>query len=64
LGGLPEIVRKIDSNLLFNNFEELRELILTFDRSKYCPSKLKKIFNENYGPKKYVDKYLALLKLL
>jgi len=61
MGGLPEIVGKIDKRLIFNDFKELGEILQNFSKKRYPSSKIKEIFNQNFGPKKYVDNYLAIL---
>ena len=45
-GGIPEIVEKIDSKLVFNahNLIELRSRILNFDYRKYSSKKIREIF--------------------
>ncbi|TAL58333.1 MAG: glycosyltransferase [Nanoarchaeota archaeon] len=50
-GGIPDIVEKIDSSLLFDSddFSHLKKIIAGFSKKKYSASKLKSIFRENYS---------------
>lgn len=64
MGGLPEIVGKIDKKLIFNDFKELGEILQNFSRTRYPSSKIKEVFDQNFAPKKYVDNYLAILNHL
>ena len=64
MGGLPEIVEKIDKKLIFNDFNELGNILTNLDTKKFTPSQIKKIFNENFSPEKYVDCYLKLVTLV
>lgn len=50
-GGLPEIVRNIDDELIFNLYEELKQIIKNFDRENYGEIKSKK-FIESFTPHK------------
>ncbi len=63
LGGIPEIVSKVDKNLIFEpkNPRSLHEVILNFDQRKYMPTKIKDIYRKNYSPEVYLEKYLRLL---
>ena len=60
-GGLPEIIEKVDKKLIFEDTSGLKDLLLTFSRSKFSPSTVKKAYEQNFSPKAYVDKYLELI---
>ena len=62
-GGLPEIIEKVDKRLIFNNNDELKGIILTFYRDNY-PSceRIKRIYEENFSPKAYVDNYIEAIQ--
>jgi len=60
-GGLPEIVSKIDKSLIFTDFVDLRNVLLSFDKSAFNSSKVKKIFQDNYSAESYVNKYLKIV---
>lgn len=66
IGGIPEIISKVDSNLIFNcnDIEELKKNISNFDRSKYDAEELKKVYNQHYAPEAYIDNYLKLVNEL
>jgi glycosyltransferase involved in cell wall biosynthesis len=61
-GGLPEIIEKVDKKLIFDNNSRLKDLLLTFSRSEFSASKVKKVYEQNFSPKAYVDKYLELVR--
>ena len=61
-GGLPEIVRKIDKSLIFNNLPSLKDKILNFSRDDFLTSKIKEIYEQNFSPKGYVDKYIEIIR--
>jgi glycosyltransferase involved in cell wall biosynthesis len=64
IGGLPEIMEKVDKKLIFNNINELRNILLSFTRSDYPPTRIKKVYEKNFSPEIYVDKYIALINAL
>ena len=57
-GGLPEIVKKVDEKLIFKNFGELKNLLLTFQKKDFPPSKIKKIYETHFSPQAFIDKYI------
>lgn len=61
-GGIPEIVEKIDKRLVFkkDNINQLRNIILNFDRSKY--PNIKNIHQRHFSQKIFLKKYLRLIK--
>ncbi|MCJ7632924.1 glycosyltransferase family 4 protein, partial [Candidatus Bathyarchaeota archaeon] len=63
-GGLPEIVEKLDKKLIFNDWIELKSILLGFSKSKYPPEKTKEVFEQNFSPNVYADKYIALIRAL
>lgn len=66
IGGIPEIISKIDSKLIFNcnDINELKKKILNFEKDKYSPEEIIKIYNEYYAPEVYIDSYLKLINEL
>ena len=60
-GGLPEIVKKIDRNLIFNSIDKLKNILLNFDRNKYPPQFIKSIYEKDYSPEAFLKKYLKLV---
>ncbi len=61
-GGLPEIIEKVDKKLIFDDTSGLKDLLLAFSRSEFSTKKVKKVYEENFSPKAYVDKYLELIR--
>ena len=61
-GGLTEIIEKVDKKLIFNSFDELRIILSNFSKSKFPPKSVKQIYEQNFSPKVYVDKYINAIK--
>lgn len=61
-GGLPEIVEKIDKDLIYNSTDELRQILLNFNRMKYSSYTVKAIYRKHYSPESYIEKYVELWK--
>jgi glycosyltransferase involved in cell wall biosynthesis len=47
-GGLPEIVEKIYTGLVYNGTEELKQAMLLFNKAKYPSGTIKKIYEQNF----------------
>jgi glycosyltransferase involved in cell wall biosynthesis len=63
-GGLPEIVGKVDKKLIFNDWIELKNILLGFSKSEFPPEKIKEVYEQNFSPNMYVDKYIAMIRAL
>jgi glycosyltransferase involved in cell wall biosynthesis len=63
-GGLPEIVGKVDKKLIFNDWIELKNILLGFSKSEFPPEKTKEVYEQNFSPNIYVDKYIAMIRAL
>jgi glycosyltransferase involved in cell wall biosynthesis len=61
-GGLPEIVGKLDKKLIFSDRMELKNLLLNFPKNKFPPSKIKEVYEKNFSPKAYIDKYIGAIQ--
>ncbi len=63
-GGIPEIVGKIDKKLIFNkdDLEQLKSIVLNFDRSKYPSKDMKSIYKKYYSKKRFLGEYNKLIK--
>jgi glycosyltransferase involved in cell wall biosynthesis len=57
-GGLPEIISKVNMNLVFNNFSQLKEILLNFSKKDFSRSEIKRIFEQNFSPLAYVEHYI------
>ena len=62
-GGLPEIAEKIDKFLIFDGFEELKKILLEFDRAKYSAESMKSIYERYFSPAEYLKNYLRVLQV-
>jgi glycosyltransferase involved in cell wall biosynthesis len=62
MGGLPEIVGKINFNLVYEGIDQLKQIVLNFDKTRYCPEEIKKVYFDNYSPNVFIDKYYELLE--
>jgi glycosyltransferase involved in cell wall biosynthesis len=59
LGGLPEIVGKIDTGLLFDDWNCLKNILMDFQEDQYPTRRLIDIYERNFSPDTYLDAYLA-----
>jgi glycosyltransferase involved in cell wall biosynthesis len=62
IGGLPEIVGKVDNKLIFSDRVELKNLLLDFPKNKFPPSKIKEVYDKNFSSKAYIDKYIEAIQ--
>jgi glycosyltransferase involved in cell wall biosynthesis len=60
-GGLPEIVEKLDRNLVFEN-NDLPDIIKNYDKNRYPAERIKDIYINHYSSESYMDKYLNLIR--
>ncbi|MGO8806852.1 MAG: glycosyltransferase [Candidatus Bathyarchaeia archaeon] len=63
-GGLPEIIEKVDPNLIFNDWTELKDILLHFSKKDLSPQKIKNVFEKNFSPKAYTENYLRIIRNL
>jgi glycosyltransferase involved in cell wall biosynthesis len=63
-GGLPEIVGKVDKKLIFNDWIELKNILLDFSKSEFPSEKIREVYEQNFSPNVYVDKYIAIIRAL
>ncbi len=59
-GGIPEMIRKIDDNLIFDygDIEDLKLKINGFEKNIYDEKKIMRIFKKDYSPEIYVKRYM------
>jgi glycosyltransferase involved in cell wall biosynthesis len=62
-GGIPEIVGKIDNNLIFNEFSDLKNVLNSFNKSSYPRNKILDIFEKNYSIQSYLKNYYKLIEM-
>ena len=64
-GGLPEINKKMNMNtFVFDNFSQLKEILLSFSKIDFSNAEIKHRFAENFSPEAYVKHYIEILKTL
>jgi glycosyltransferase involved in cell wall biosynthesis len=63
-GGLPEIINKVNLNLVFDNFNQLKEILINFSKKTFSRSEIKRISEENFSPQAYVKNYIEELNLI
>jgi glycosyltransferase involved in cell wall biosynthesis len=63
-GGLPEIIEKVDPKLVFNDWTELRDILLRFSKKDLLQQKIKDVFEKNFSSKAYTDNYLQIIRNL
>ena len=56
-GGLPEIIEKVDSSLLYKSKDELKHILTNFNSSNYPRFKIKKVYDDNYSPQVFLKAY-------
>jgi glycosyltransferase involved in cell wall biosynthesis len=61
VGGLPEIVSKVDSRLIFDNSYELESILINFHEEDYPQTGIEKVYCTTFSPPTYVDKYLKAI---
>jgi glycosyltransferase involved in cell wall biosynthesis len=62
MGALPEIVGKLDNRLIYNSTDELRQILLTFNKRMYPRETTKAIYERYFSQAAYLEKYLALVE--
>lgn len=60
-GGLPEIVGKIDKNLIFRDFLELGYILENFQKNDVSPSKIKEVYEKFFSPRAFISKYINIV---
>ena len=64
MGGLPEIIGKINDKLVYGSISELKWLLLNYDagyKEKLSP-RLKEIYEKHYTPEAYLSAYFGILR--
>ena len=66
IGGIPEIIKKIDEDLVFryNDTMGLKEKAANFDKNKYDTEAIKEIYKKNFSPESYIEQYLEIINQL
>jgi glycosyltransferase involved in cell wall biosynthesis len=63
MGGLPEIVGKVDNSLIYNNSQELLKLLGGYSK-KIPKSQVKEAYFQNFSSDIYVKKYESFLETI
>jgi len=63
-GGLPEIISKVNANLIFEDFSKLKEILLNFSKENFSQSEIKRIYEQNFSPQAYVKRYIEALNAI
>jgi glycosyltransferase involved in cell wall biosynthesis len=61
-GGLPEILEKVNKELVFDNMERLKEKLLNFSRNRFPPSRMRNVYESNFSPEAYIKKYIEIVQ--
>jgi len=61
-GGIPEIVEKVDKQLVFRDLSHLVKIIHSFDRKNYPPAGIKKLYQQHFSQEIFFKKYFNLIK--
>jgi glycosyltransferase involved in cell wall biosynthesis len=60
-GGIPEIIGKIDKNLMASSPDDLVNILKGFDKNRYPYQKIREVYLNNYSAKSYLADYFRLL---
>jgi glycosyltransferase involved in cell wall biosynthesis len=61
VGGLSEIVSKVDRGLIFNGLTELEDILVNFSERKFPRMRIKEVYDMNFSPQIYVNHYLKAI---
>jgi glycosyltransferase involved in cell wall biosynthesis len=61
-GGLPEILEKVNKELVFDNMERLKEKLLNFSRNRFPQSRMRDVYERNFSPEAYIKKYIEIVQ--
>jgi glycosyltransferase involved in cell wall biosynthesis len=64
MGGLCEIMRKVDGRFIFNNLDELENILINFPKNNIDKKNVASIYSENFSPKVYIDRYIKYIEAL
>jgi len=64
MGGLPEIIGKINDKLVYGSISELKWLLLNYDAAykEKLLARLKEIYEKHYTPEAYLSAYFGILR--
>jgi glycosyltransferase involved in cell wall biosynthesis len=61
-GDLPEIVGRIDRKLVYGSRDELKRILISFDKTRYPSYIVRSVYEKHYSPRVYLEKYLGLIR--
>ena len=61
MGGMPEIIEKIGDELLYDADNDIGNIVVNYDKSKYSSLELTSIYEKYYSPQAYMTAYLRLM---
>lgn len=66
IGGIPEIIKKIDKDLIFkyNDTLGLKRKADNFNKDKYDAEEIKDIYKKHFSADSYIEKYLEIINKL
>lgn len=66
LGGLREIVDKVDENLIFKPYEleRLKDILIKLRNEKYSSKEVKAVYKTYFSPQSYIDRYFESLNAI
>lgn len=66
VGGIPQIIGKVDKNLIFNynDINDLKEKIINFNKRKYNQDKIKEVYKKHFSTKAYIKNYFGIVDKL
>jgi glycosyltransferase involved in cell wall biosynthesis len=63
-GGLPEIISKVNLNLVFGDFSQLKEILVNFSKKDFSQSDIKRVSEQNFSPQAYAKRYIKTLNMI
>jgi glycosyltransferase involved in cell wall biosynthesis len=62
VGGLPEIVEKVDKRLLFESSNGLLDILSRFEGNEDLSFRVRQVYREYYSPDTFIKRYMNLIK--
>lgn len=61
-GGLPEIAEKVDKQLIFDDLDRLKVMLINFSKKEFSSLKIKLVYEQNYSPEAFMSKYIEAIR--
>lgn len=61
-GGLPEIIKKVDRKLIFDDWATLKNLISNFSKRDFSPVRIRTVYEKYFSPEAYFKRYFQAMQ--